>query len=78
MHSDEDQQEHRNGNSPSARDVKRKADNWGIAWIQRGRRIRDGRSSLDTKKKDPAREPQTDSQAESKVLGKESEGTHSG
>ena len=78
MHSDEDQKGHQNGNSSSAQDVKQEPGNLGAAWIQRGRRIRDGRSSLDTKKKDPAREPQADSQAESKVLGKESEGAHSG
>jgi hypothetical protein len=74
MHSDEDQQEHQNGNLPSARDVKQEPGNLGAAWIRRGRRIRDGKSSLDTKKEDPAREPQADSQAESKVLGKGAEG----
>jgi hypothetical protein len=74
MHSDEGQGEHQNGNSPSAQDVKQEPSNLGAAWIQRGRRIRDGQSSVDTKKEVPAREPQADSRAERKVLGKGAEG----
>jgi hypothetical protein len=77
MHSDEDRQEHQNGNSPSAQDVKQEPGNLGAAWIQRGRRIRDGQSSIDTKKEVPARKPQADSQAKSKVLGKGAEGNAS-
>lgn len=77
MHSDEDQKGHQNGNSSSAQDVKQEPGNLGAAWIQRGRRIRDGQSSVDTKKEIPAREPQADSQAESKVLGKGAKGNAS-
>jgi hypothetical protein len=77
MYSDEDQEEHQNGNSPSAQDVKQEPGNLGAAWIQRGRRIRDGHSSVDTKKEVPARQPQADSQAESKMFGKGAEGNAS-
>ena len=72
MHSDEDQKGDQNGNSLSAQDVKQEPGNLGAAWIQRGRRIR-----VDTKKEIPARAPQADSQAESKVLGKGAKGNAS-